>query len=209
MNVTVTGETGTSAYSDDFSTDTTSEYFIQDTWTKGGVGSFSYDGAGERGRVLTGNDISLQFSRALSVSTEGSFSIDFLPTVYYPSGGIVTLKLIEDGSTYYEVTNTDNYGAGEIAKYVNGVKVDSVALGSEYTQGTNYTISINFSPNATTVEAFGDILTLNSDTTAIAVNSFSVEITQQDAYCDNIIYSVPQVVIFHRQQMQGQIKVYR
>ncbi|WP_223892522.1 PKD domain-containing protein, partial [Sulfurovum sp. TSL6] len=31
----------------------------------------------------------------------------------------------------------------------------------------------------------------NSDTTAIAVSSFSVAVTQQDAYFDNIIYSVP------------------
>ncbi|WP_223892521.1 PKD domain-containing protein, partial [Sulfurovum sp. TSL6] len=191
MNVTVTAvPPAYTAYIDDFSTDTTSEYITEDTWTKGGVGSFTYDSSGKRIRILTDNDIALQFSRSLPISTEGSFSIDFSPTIHHPSGGIVTLKLIQDAQTYYEVTNTDNYGPGEIAKYVNGVKVDSVAFGSEYTQGTNYTISINFSPSATTVEAFGDILTLNSDTTAIAVSSFSVEVTQQDAYFDNIVYSI-------------------
>ncbi|WP_223891030.1 hypothetical protein, partial [Sulfurovum sp. TSL6] len=72
------------SYSDDFSTDTTSEYITEDTWTKGGVGSLSYDGAGEQIRVLTGNDIALQFSRALPVSTEGGFSIDFFPTIHHP-----------------------------------------------------------------------------------------------------------------------------
>ena len=70
---------------------------------------------------------------------------------------------------------------------MNGVKVDSVAFTGEYIQGTNYTISITFTPTVTTVEAFGDILTLNRDTTAIAVSSFSIDTFQQDAYFDNIV----------------------
>ena len=50
------------------------------------MGSFSYDGSGERVRVLTGNDLALQFSHALPASTEGNFSINLLSAAYYPNG---------------------------------------------------------------------------------------------------------------------------
>ncbi|HID41203.1 MAG TPA: hypothetical protein EYP33_03495, partial [Pyrodictium sp.] len=98
--------------------------------------------------------------------------------------------MIQDANTYYQIENTDNYGAREIAKYVNGVKVDVQAFTVEYTQGVNYTVTVNFSPTSTTVEAFGEVLVLNTDTTAITVNSFSVNTLQQDAFYDNIVYSV-------------------
>ncbi|MFK5854866.1 MAG: LamG domain-containing protein, partial [Bacteroidota bacterium] len=35
------------AYTDDFSTDTTIQYITEDSWTQGGVGSFTYDSTGE------------------------------------------------------------------------------------------------------------------------------------------------------------------
>jgi lysophospholipase L1-like esterase len=194
MTVTVVPLENTS-FTDDFSTDTTSQYIIEDTWTDGGVGSFSYDGSGEHVRVLTGNDVALQFSRALSASIEGSFSIDFLPTVYYPSGGIFTLKLIQDANIYYQIKNTDGYGPLEISKYVNGIKVDSALFANEYTQGITYTITITFSPSVTIVEAFGQTLTMNSDSTAITVSSFAIETLQQDAFYDNIVYSVSEPTI--------------
>ena len=97
---------------------------------------------------------------------------------------------MQDANSYYQIENTDNYGSREISKYVNGVKVDSALFTNEYTQGVNYTVSIAFSPNVTTVEAFGETLTMNSDNTAITVNSFSVETLQQDAFYDNIVYSI-------------------
>jgi lysophospholipase L1-like esterase len=178
-----------STFSDDFHTDTTSEYSLEDTWTKGGVGSFSYDSAGEQVHVLTGNDIALKFSHYLPASEDGSFSIDFLPTAHYPSGGVFTLKLIQDDQTYYKIKNSDGYGPKEISKYINGVEVDSVLFNTEYSQNNYYTITITFSPSATTVQAFGETATMNSDETAITVNSFSVDTTQQDAYYDNIIYN--------------------
>ena len=192
MTVTVTAvPSANTSFNDDFITDTTSQYSTEDTWTAGGIGSFTYDSGGERTDVQTGDDVALTFSRALNgASTEGSFSIDFLPTVYYPNGGIFTLKLMQDANSYYQIENTDNYGSREISKYVNGVKVDSALFTNEYTQGVNYTVSIAFSPNVTTVEAFGETLTMNSDNTAITVNSFSVETLQQDAFYDNIVYSI-------------------
>ncbi len=177
-----------STYTDDFSTDTTLEYSTEDTWTKGGTGNFNYDATGERAHVLTGNDVALAFSGDLTSSTEGSFSIDFLPVRYYPGGGVFILKLTQDANNFYQIENTDNYGAVEIAKYVNNVKVDSVAFSSEYTQGINYTITVTFSPASTTVEAFGDTLIMDNDATPITVNSFFVDTLQQDAFYDNIVY---------------------
>jgi lysophospholipase L1-like esterase len=192
MNVTVTEENtpppSLASFSDDFSSDTISEYAVEDSWTKGGTGSFSYDSGLERARVLTGDNIALKFSHGLPASAEGSFSIDFLPGAYYPSRGWMTLKLIENSSTYYLIENVGVYGAGEIAKYVNGVKVDSSSFSQMYSSNVNYTINVTFSANTTTVEAFGETLVLNSDTSAITVSSFSIEVGQQDAYFDNIVY---------------------
>ena len=189
--VTVTASTSSIlAFRDDFSADTTSEYTVEHTWTQGGVGSFGYDGGGQRAKVLTGNDISLTFFHDLPASTEGSFSIDFHPTVHYPSGGIFTLRLIQDADTYYEIENTDNYGPRSISKHVNGLEVDSAVFTNEYIQGTDYTISISFSPGSTTVQAFGETLTINSDNTDITVGSFSVRTLQQDAFYDNIVYDI-------------------
>ena len=90
------------------------------------------------------------------------------------------------------IENTDGYGTQEISKYVNNVKVDFDSFVSEYTQNINYRISITFSPSSTTVEAFGETLTMNSNSADITVNSFSLMIGQQDAYFDNIVYSVAQ-----------------
>jgi lysophospholipase L1-like esterase len=39
------------------------------------------------------------------------------------------------------------------------------------------------------VQAFGETIVINSDATAIAVSSFSIDTFQQDAYYDNIVYT--------------------
>ena len=72
------------AYSDDFSTDTRDQYTVTNTWTQGGTGQFLYDSAGGRLRLLAGDDIGLEFSKALTPLEFGVFSIDFLPMVKYP-----------------------------------------------------------------------------------------------------------------------------
>ena len=176
---------------DDFGTDTTGDYTVTHTSTEGGIGSFTFDAGGKRARVLTGDNIGLQFSHALpSLYTGSSFSIDFLPTVKYPSGGWFKLRLRQDGNDYYELQHTDGYGPGYIRKVVSGVEVERISFLSQYSQNTNYRIIINFSPSQTTVDAFGELLVLNANTSEILVNRFEFEIERQDAYFDNINYGV-------------------
>ncbi|MEA1901797.1 MAG: SGNH/GDSL hydrolase family protein, partial [Thermodesulfobacteriota bacterium] len=51
--------------------------------------------------------------------------------------------------------------------------------------------------NQTTFEAFGEVIVLNTDSTIITVSSFETEVRQQNAYYDNILYSIgePFVII--------------
>ncbi len=74
-------------------------------------------------------------------------------------------------------------------KVAGGVVVDSVSFSNEYSQNANYSIKVNFSPGKTTVNAFGEMLTIDTDISSIMVNSFEVNTTQQDAYYDNILYT--------------------
>jgi len=177
----------TSSFSDNFSTDTTSGYTVE--LLHNDAGTFTYDSVNQHARVLTPRTNSLQFSRDLAVSTEGSFSIDFLPVQTYGYGGKIILRLSQDDNNYYEIYNTDGYGPGHIVKVVNGIEVDNISFTSEYSQNINYSIIVSFTPFATTVQAFGESLTMNSDTTAVAVSSFSVWSAQQDSFYDNIVYT--------------------
>jgi len=187
VTVTVVSS-GASDFSDDFSTNSTGQYTVVSTWTQGGVGAFSYDSTGKRARVRTGDNVGLQVSRLLSCSDTGSFSIDFLPTKKYPSGGWLYLRLIQDASNYYEIQNTDGYGAKGITKVVNGQVVDSANFKNGYVQNTNYAIDVDFSPGQTVVKAFGNALAMGTNTSGISVCGFEVELSQQDAYIDNISY---------------------
>ncbi|MDL1965034.1 MAG: hypothetical protein LWW98_12070, partial [Deltaproteobacteria bacterium] len=177
-----------SLFSDNFGVDTTVDYTVTDTWIKGGTGDFLYDAAGQRVQVITGNDVGLKFARDLPPLDTGTFSIDLLSTQIYPRGGILFLRLMQDQTNYYELKNTDGYGPKEVRKVVNGIVVDSAPFLNEYTQNINYQITINFSPNQTTFEAFGEVIVLNTDSTIITVSSFEAEARQQDAYYDNILY---------------------
>ena len=193
------GGGGSTGYTDDFSTDSTGDYVLTDTWTQGGVGQFLYDAVGQDVQVLTGDNIGLQFSHGVPAFDSGVFSIDFSPTVKYPSGGWIVIKLRQDSSNYYVIYNTDGYGAKWVHKVVNGAVVDTATFQGQYRQGNSYTISVDFSPTQTTVNAFGETLVMNTDTSAITVNSFEVEVAQQDAYFDNIYYaeltsSVPMII---------------
>ena len=188
--VTVTVGSGSSSFFDDFSTDTTASYTLTDTSTIGGFGSFNYRGLVEqRVELITGDNVGLEFSHDVPALDIGTFSIDFLPTVKFPSGGAFELFLRQDATTYYLVKNTDGYGAKSIEKFVGNVQVDSQQFSNEYSQNTNYTITVNFSPGVTTVNAFGDILTINTDSSTILVSSCAVELKQQNGFFDNISYS--------------------
>ena len=176
-------------FSDDFNGNTTGNYTV--TLTEGNDGShavaFLYDAAGERVQVDSEDNGKVLFSQAVTATDSGTFSIDFNPTEKYPYGGKLWVRLLQDANNYYEIRNTDGYGAGEIRKFVGGVEAESASFTAEYSQNNNYTISIDFSPTQTTVDAFGDQLTLNTNTASIAVDSFEVEASQQTAYFDNIL----------------------
>jgi len=192
VSVTITASTSEEidAFRDNFNTNTIASYATENTWTSGGTGSLTYDSVGKRMHMLTGDNVAMKFSKDVTPSAEGSFSIDFLPTVKYPKGGVFILTLEQDENTYYKIGNSDGYGTFEISKYVNGVNVDTNAFNHEYTQNSNYTITVTFSPSSMTVEAYGESVTLNGNTSAVTVNSFSVELTQQDAYFDNVMYAI-------------------
>ena len=185
--------TGTAAgsFSDDFSTDSRSEYTVAHTQTVNGVGQFLYDSLGRRLRVLTGDDVALRFSHALPTLASGVFTVDYQPVVKYPLGGQVWIRLRADADNYIELLNSDGYGAGAVTKVVNGQQVDAAAFSGQYSQGNSYRITIRFGPAATVVEAFGKVLVMDTDATAIAVTSMEVELRQQDAYVDNILYTAP------------------
>jgi len=136
--VTVTVSTITYLFSDDFSTDTTANYTVTNTWTEGGTGDFLYDAIGKRAQVLTGDNIGLQFSHELPTLASGSFSIDFLPTKKYPSGGWISLRLIQDQNNYYELYNTDGYGPGGIKKVIDGQIIASASFQNGYTQNNKW-----------------------------------------------------------------------
>jgi hypothetical protein len=130
----VTNILAASLFSDDFYTDTTSEYVVTDTWTQGGQGQFLYDAAGQRAQVLTGNDIGLQISRTLPPLKRGTFSVDFHPTKKYSDGGRVVLWLKQDNSNFYKIVNSDGQGPGSIKKVVNGQLVERVSFKAGYSQ---------------------------------------------------------------------------
>ncbi len=184
----VTIETNLSdAFSDDFSIDTTKDFTISRHW--GSTGKFLYDAQGQRVRVLTGDNTNLTFSRSIPSSHTGIFSIDFLPTVFYPYGGKIDILLMQDLNNYYRIYNTDGYGPGKITKFVNGVQTDSAQFLSEYSQNQSYNIVINFSPDQTIVEAFGERIVMNANKSPISISSFEITTEQQDANYDNMSYS--------------------
>jgi peptidoglycan/xylan/chitin deacetylase (PgdA/CDA1 family) len=188
LTVTVQPAGGVS-YSDDFSVDSRSQFTVVNTWTQSGVGQFLYDATGKRLQVKTGDNVALSFSRVLpAASASGVLKLDFLPTVKYPYGGEFVLRLEQDANNYYEVYNSDGYGAGRVSKVVNGQEVGSAAFASGYVQNTGYTVTVTFSATAVRVEGFGAAVDLSQNSSAIAVSSFEVELCQQDAYIDNVYF---------------------
>jgi hypothetical protein len=177
--------TGGSSFFDDFSSDTTAEYTVVD----GGTGSFNYDGTGQRLHVLTGDNNELLISRPLPAFSSGTFSFDFLPIQKYPLGGVITIRLVQDENNYYEIVYSDGYDYGQINNVVNGVTVESQAAATQYSQNNTYPVEVNFSPGQLTVTAFGVVQNLASNSSAIQVAGFEIQLGQQDGYLDNIYYS--------------------
>ena len=169
---------------DIFETDTTSSYTQTNTFGEGG--SLSYDAGRQQALMLAGNDDGFQISKAVSFVDRGLFSLVFEPTVNYPSGGSIYLRLKEDDNNYLEIKNTDGYGPGYLHKVVGGALVDTADFRSEYSQGAAYEIFVYFTPQATMVEGFDQTVAITADPTSLTINSFEIELRQQDAYLDNI-----------------------
>ena len=185
-NVIVTDQWG---YLDDFSTDTTGNYTVTLTGTRA---AFSYNAGGQNAQVLTGDDNIVVFSRSIpTTSAQGVFSLDFNPTVGYPSHAGIWIRLMQNSTNYIEISNFD-YGGTPVGIDVAGVRrfaagavVDEVTFATAYTQGSTYPIKITFSATQVIMDAFGQSVTLPL-TGSVTVSSFEVETGQQDAFYDNI-----------------------
>jgi len=187
MSLLALADTPTVQFSDDFSTDTTGNYATS------GSGSLSYDGAKERACVSTNGAVDLKFTRGLSPASDtGSFTIDVATQRRTGSEGEIEVRLYESADTYYKIINrTGGSRTGGITKYVAGVRVDKAWFTHKYVQSRNYQIKVSYSPSSTTVEAFGETLTIHSDHSAIDVSEFSVRTKYQNACYDNIIATIP------------------
>ena len=199
FQLTVTSTRGTSAsdnvivtdkwgYLDDFSTDTTGSYGVTLTGTRAAV---SYDAAGQRVQVLTGDDNLVVIARTLPTSTQGVLSLDFNPMVPYPTHAGIWVRLMQDANNYYEIKNFD-YGntpvgidVAGIRRIAGGVIVQEVSFLTAYTQTSTYPIKITFNPTQIVMDAFGLDISLPL-TGSITVSSFELETGQQDAFYDNI-----------------------
>ncbi len=184
-NVIVTDKWG---FLDNFSTNSTGNYTVTLTGTRA---AFSYDAAGQRAQVLTGDDNVVAFNHGLQTNNQGVFSLVFSPTVAYPSHAGIWIRLMQDSNNYYEVSNFD-YGGSAIDNDVAGVRriaggavVNEVTFTTAYTQGLSYIIKITYTPTQVVMDAFGQTVTLPL-TGSISVSSFEVETGQQDAFYDNI-----------------------
>ncbi|HID97669.1 MAG TPA: fibronectin type III domain-containing protein [Thermodesulfobacteriaceae bacterium] len=179
---------GTVLLYDDFSTDTSEDYSVFDMWTENGAGELLYSGSQKKLHVLTGDNIALKLSRNLPFLSSGKFSLDFHPQVKYPAGGVIAIRLVQDEDNYYQMANTDGYGAGSISKVINGRRVEKMYFNSEYAQDTAYHISVSFSPKKLIVQAFGNDVILDANSDDIIVSGLEIMVNQQDCYIDNIRY---------------------
>ena len=177
------------SFTDTFSRDSSAAYTTTGVFPWNNGGKFIYDVSDQRVRVTTGDQVGLGFSHPLPPIENGSFTIDFQPTQKYPRGGQVFIYLLQDANNYYLLFNKDGYRPGGLRKVVNGNVVKSVDFEKEYHQNTGYHIFIAFKPELAVADAFDQVLTLNTNTQSITVNQFVVQIIQQDAYFDNIIFS--------------------
>jgi hypothetical protein len=193
FEVTVTDNTGLSAtdnvmvtvnwgFLDDFSTDTTA------TYTPSGTGSLSYDAVNEKARVITGAagntfTISHLFSFGVgNFSSQGVFSFDLLPTLMRAGSG-VAITIGDSANTYIRLSTLP--GEDVVVKYRNSVLIDSQPLTGNPTLNINNPVTITFTGSVTTVEAFGQTVTLGGGSQLVPMAYFSVTATGMDALYDN------------------------
>jgi hypothetical protein len=167
-------------FSDDFSTNTLSQY------TKTGRGTLNYDNANERAHVTTSGNTAFSFSHSVASLEDGTFSIDINTVKKNATLGVIEVRLNQTANTYYKIVNRDGRITGGISKYINGKRVEVKWFKEGYEQGKDYTINVSFSPSSTRVEAFGQTLTIDKNSTPISVKSFTVKTKNQTVNYDNI-----------------------
>jgi len=166
---------------DDFSTDTTGSYVtFQTLGGSSGTATFTRDSLA--GRVLTGSDQGIIFSKFVPQSYTGVFSVYFSPTSQFGSGGDISIRLLDQSDTYYEFSTRDQV----LRKVRVGVIVDSTPFTTTYSQSGTHLIKITYSPLITTVEAFGATVSINTNENSQFVSYFEIESNQQNAYYDDI-----------------------
>jgi hypothetical protein len=192
FGVTVTDNTGLSAtdnvtvtvnwgFLDDFNTDTTA------TYTVSGTGALSYDAGNKMAKVITGtgiwNQISHLFNFGVGNTTdEGVFSMDLWPTTIRTGAGIA-IAIGDSANTYIRISTLS--GEDIVEKYRAGVLIDSLPFTANPTAGKNNPIKITFNRTVTTVEAFGQTVTMVGADNRIPMAYFSVTATGMDALYDN------------------------
>ncbi len=171
-------------------------YAIDPAFIVPGIGEgFVYDAANQRGKAHMSVNHGVTVYRNLPALTEGVFSVDFWAAQKYGDGAAFLLRLKQDGSHYYEITNGVNDGWGavpHIRKVVGGVAIDTKEYTNYYAQsggsGEPYLIKVTFSPAQVTWEAFGYTYTyFDPSANAIAVSAVEMDFWQQDAYIDNVL----------------------
>jgi hypothetical protein len=148
--------------------------------------------------IQAGDNTGLIISRDFSAPNDnGVFSFDFYPRTTYPIGGGVWVRLMQDATNYYEIAcfQWDNVAApGEpnrVTKVVSGGVVEEKPFANvnnyvSQIPPLSYHVTITYTPTVVTVQAFGETIVLNANTTGINVSKFEIQTNQQDAYYDNI-----------------------
>lgn len=176
----------TKTFEDDFTHDTSEDYAWHHEHTEGGFGRYVYDSQGRRLKVITGDDVAEKFAHPVPASGEGKFSFSFFPVKKYPDGGSIVVRLMENENSYYQISNTDGYGAGKIEKFIHGKIVAFQNFNREYSQNTKYSIQIHFNPKTIEVSGFAQPVTLKTNPEEITVRKFEIVHAQQNAYFDDI-----------------------
>ena len=139
----------------------------------------------------------IRFSKVVSPSDSGVFSLDFSPIESFPTHAGIWVRLYQNpisDNTFYEISNFDWSSFGfplvepdlaAFRKFVSGVEVEKVTFPTSYLQGGTYHIKITFGPAKTTMEAFGQKIDLSG--TGNTVGKFEIDTGQQSAYYDNIL----------------------
>ena len=179
------------AFLDDFSTDTTGTYTVTNTW--GVAGTFTYNT--DVASVTTGASNGLMFEHSFGLidsgllpirAFEGVFAVNYTRTATYAGGGGIEIQIGENNNTCYVISPLN----GWVAKRFNGSTVDNVAFTPTVSSGTGYFIKIAFTPDLTTIDAFGQTVSLSADSSPIPVEKFSIATVEQDADYDNLTLDV-------------------